>query len=87
MLRITNYHLNSKIEERAKILISYIESTLRVDVKKVRMKFMEDIAGEVYLLGVEDTIYSMPKGQEEGQKWKGPDVLPVCYGEFCDYEF
>ena len=97
--------MNSKIEEKAKTLVSYIENTTKIEIKRIQIKFVEDITGEVFFIGIINDLLYMPKGGipynpmrsdessmfsgskiiQERSKWKAAEVLPVCYGEFCDY--
>jgi hypothetical protein len=63
-VRSLNQILNTKIEEKAKVLVSYIESITRSDVKKVFIKFLEDVQGEVFCTGMINDILYLPKGSE-----------------------
>ena len=53
-----NNLLNHKIEDRTRALSSFIEQANRFNLKKLSAKFIEDMDGEVYYLGlVEDLLY------------------------------
>ena len=61
-MRSLNHYLNQKIEEKTKTLISFIESTTKIEIKRIFIKFVEDIQGEVFLIGIINNIYFIPKG-------------------------
>ena len=61
-VKSVNQVLNTKIEERAKTLISFIENTTKVEIKRIQIKFVEDIYGELFFIGIINDIVYFPKG-------------------------
>ena len=61
-VKSVNQDLNTKIEERAKTLISFIENTTKVEIKRIQIKFVEDIYGELFFIGIINDILYFPKG-------------------------
>lgn len=70
----------------------------KIDIKKMHIKFIEDLQGEVFCIGIaQDILYKQKQhyiinepnmfsdSVETKSKWRNSDVVPVCYGEFCDY--
>jgi len=41
-------------------MISFIENTIRIDIKRACLKFLEDTMGEIYYLGIcRDILYTV----------------------------
>ena len=56
--------MNQKFEDKAKIMVSFIENTIRIDIKRACLKFIEDSMGEIYYIGIcRDILYTV-KGQD-----------------------
>ncbi|CDW78909.1 UNKNOWN [Stylonychia lemnae] len=67
VVRSINTYMNQKFEDKAKVIISFMENTTRTDIKRACVKFLEDTTGEIYYLGVcRDILYAV-KGQDSGQ--------------------
>lgn len=55
-IRSLNSVFNSKIEEKTKSIIVYIESTMAISVKRVFLRFFESSDGLVYYAGIKQGI-------------------------------
>ena len=110
-----NGPLNEKIIDLTKQVVSFIECAHKMDIKKLILKCVEDMTGEIFCTGLMDEVFYLPRGvlfepgmsnevylnrmytshliyraakvKPDRHKWKSAEVLPVCYGEFCDYLF
>ena len=94
--------VNEKIEEKTKIIVSFLENTTSIDLKRLKLKFLEDTTSEVYLTGILSPLVYMPKSSIKqsiddsvvfggnriyGTGRIGSDIKMVCYGDYCDYLF
>eukprot|EP00347_Sterkiella_histriomuscorum_P013298 403365251 len=64
LIKSLNCLINEQVQEQAKVLISFIESTVGIDIKRIQMKFISDIQGNIVFLGVRDDIVYLRRGQE-----------------------
>ena len=62
IVRSFNQLLNQKIEEMTRILVSFIETTNAISVKNLRVKFIQEISGNVFMLGILNDLFYTPKG-------------------------
>ena len=56
VIRSLNNLVNQRIEELTRVVVGLIENTTSVEVKRIQMKFMEDINNNIVFLGVRDEI-------------------------------
>jgi len=63
-LRSLNLPLNLLIEEKTRTILSFLENTAQINVRRVYLRFIEDVSGEVYFVGVKhDILYEMKPNQ------------------------
>ncbi|CDW76483.1 UNKNOWN [Stylonychia lemnae] len=62
LIRSMNYIINQKIQDVSKTIISFMESTIGIDIKRIQIKFIEDLQGEIVFLGIKDELVYTMKG-------------------------
>lgn len=60
-IRSLNFIVNQKIQDLTNTLVSFIESTMCIEVKRMQVKYMEDIDSELLFVGLKDELVYIDK--------------------------
>ena len=66
-IRSFNLSLNKRIEETASTIVHFIEYTTKTHLRFAQLKFMEDMSGELFFIGLGHELFYLPKDNEEEQ--------------------
>eukprot|EP00347_Sterkiella_histriomuscorum_P002921 403366282 len=96
-IRILNTSLTTLIEEKTKVIVSYLENTIHIDVKRAYLKFLQDSNRDesinsqqnlpVQRLLNDSFVFGGNKLHTDKTKWRDSHVSKICYGDFCDFQF